>query len=291
MEKFFKKIKSAYPKAIVQYERNYVSFTFGGGIYYQLRLQKGKIRIMATNYPNKAKLEDCLKIIKKNNIEGQEINGREIIFDLGVRNPQIFTLRLEMPYSGNQLENDKFNAGVVDSCAQFHVILLPLINNFLKEQVGDLYSLMGGISKETPSETESSHFINEGGTELNEDITIQFRESYTDEEELANYMGSCMEDFLEKGKIVVLEIKEKDLINVTKNHDLLSSNLLTMVGKVGKKSWQLLSKLIGKEESDWVKNEFIDEDPMSIALLYCNAKYVYAFSDPNNDDSVNDKTM
>ena len=35
-----------------------------------------------------------------------------------------------------------------------------------------------------------------------------------------------------------------------------------------------------------VKNEFIDEDPMSIALLYCNAKYVYAFSDPNNEDSV-----
>jgi hypothetical protein len=63
-----------------------------------------------------------------------------------------------------------------------------------------------------------------------------------------------------------------------------------MVGIVGKKSWQLLSKLIGKEESDWVKNEFIDEDPMSIALLYCNAKYVYAFSDPNNEDSVDDIT-
>jgi hypothetical protein len=84
---------------------------------------------------------------------------------------------------------------------------------------------------------------------------------------------------------------EKDLMKTTENHDLLSSNLLTMVGKVGKKSWQLLSKLIGKEESDWVKNEFINEDPMSIALLYCNAKYVYAFSDPNNEDTVDDKTM
>ena len=120
--------------------------------------------------------------------------------------------------------------------------------------------------------------------ELKEDITTQFRESYTDEEDLANYMGSWLEDFLEKGKIVVLKINEKDLIKVTKNHDLLSSDLLTMVGIVGKKSWQQLSKLIGKEESDWVKNEFIDEDPMSIVLLYCNAKYVYAFSDPNNED-------
>jgi hypothetical protein len=126
--------------------------------------------------------------------------------------------------------------------------------------------------------------------ELKEDITTQFRESYTDEEDLANYMGSCLEDFLEKGKIVVLKIKEKDLIEVTKNHDLLSSDLLTMIGIVGKKSWQQLSKLIGKEESDWVKNEFIDEDPMSIVLLYCNAKYVYAFSDPNNEDSVNNMT-
>ena len=120
--------------------------------------------------------------------------------------------------------------------------------------------------------------------ELKEDITTQFRESYTDEEDLANYMGSWLEDFLEKGKIVVLKINEKDLIKVTKNHDLLSSDLLTMVGIFGKKSWQQLSKLIGKEESDWVKNEFIDEDPMSIVLLYCNAKYVYAFSDPNNED-------
>ena len=65
--------------------------------------------------------------------------------------------------------------------------------------------------------------------ELKEDITTQFRESYTDEEDLANYMGSWLEDFLEKGKIVVLKIKEKDLIKVTKNHDLLSSDLLTIV--------------------------------------------------------------
>ncbi len=84
---------------------------------------------------------------------------------------------------------------------------------------------------------------------------------------------------------------EKDLMKTTENHDLLSSDLLTMIGIVGKKSWQLLSKFIGKKESKWVKNEFIDEDPISIVLLYCNSKYVYAFSDPDNEDSVDDKTI
>lgn len=32
---------------------------------------------------------------------------------------------------------------------------------------------------------------------------------------------------------------EKDLIKITENHDLLSSDLLTMIRIVGKKSWQL----------------------------------------------------
>jgi hypothetical protein len=144
MQTLFKKIKSAFPKAIAQYEKNYVSFTFGGALYYQLRVQKDKVRMMATNYPAKAKLGDCLKLIKKHGIEGQDINGKEIIFEVGVRNPEIFTLRIEMLYSGNQLDNDKFINDVIDSSAKFHEAVLPLVNHYMKEPVGDLYTLMGG---------------------------------------------------------------------------------------------------------------------------------------------------
>ena len=108
MEKLFKKIKFTFPRAIVQYNKNYVSFSFGSGLYYQLRVQKDKVRMMATNYPSKAKLGECLKLIRKHTIEGKDINGKEIIFEVGIRNPEIFTLRLEIPYLGNQLDSDKF---------------------------------------------------------------------------------------------------------------------------------------------------------------------------------------
>ena len=289
MNKFFKKIKEAYPKCVLHVDQNYLNFSIGASIVYQLRIQKDVIRIMAWNYPKKLKISEAIKVIKSEKIEGKKVNEEfKIMFKVGVKNPEIFTLRIEIPFKQSYLNKDEFIFEVIKACEQFHLRLMPLINAFQPEPVdklGILMSLDNSILKKNNSKEKKANEV-----ELNEDITTQFRESYTDEEELANYMGSCMEDFLEKGKIVVLEIKEKDLINITKNHDLLSSDLLTIVGIVGKKSWQLLSKLIGKEESDWVKNEFIDEDPMSIALLYCNAKYVYAFSDPNNEDSVDDIT-
>lgn len=155
METLFKKLKITFPKAIVQYDKNYMSFTFGGGLYYQLRVQKDKVRMMATNYPAKAKLGECLKLIKKHGIEGKKINDKEILFEAGVRNPEIFTLRLEIPYSGAQLDNDKFINDVIDSSAKFHEAVLPLVNHFMKEPVGDLYALMGGkagvVSSAIPS--------------------------------------------------------------------------------------------------------------------------------------------
>ena len=285
MNKFFKKIKEAYPKCVLYEDKNYLNFSIGASIVYQLRIQKDVIRIMAWNYPKKLKFDKAFKVIKAEKIEVKKVNSKfKIMFDVGVKNPEIFTLKIEIPFEQSYLHKDEFINEVIKACEQFHLRLMPLINAFQPEPVNKLSKLMSldnSIPRKNNSKEKKAIEV-----ELKVDITTQFRESYTDEEELANYMGSCMEDFLEKGKIVVLEIKEKDLINITNNHDLLSSDLLTIVGIVGKKSWQLLSKLIGKEESDWVKNEFIDEDPMSIALLYCNAKYVYAFSDPNNEDSV-----
>lgn len=159
MEKLFKKIKFTFPRATVQYNKNYVSFSFGSGLYYQLRVQKDKVRMMATNYPSKAKLGECLKLIRKHTIEGKDINGKEIIFEVGIRNPEIFTLRLEIPYLGNQLDSDKFIKDVIDSSAKFHDAILPLVNHFMKQPVGDLYTLMGG-KVDTISERLTSATIN-----------------------------------------------------------------------------------------------------------------------------------
>ena len=117
-----------------------------------------------------------------------------------------------------------------------------------------------------------------------EDVATKFRDSYLDEEELAESISSYLDDFSEKGKIVVLQIEEKDLIKSTNNHDLLSGDLFTLIGIVDINSWKPLSKLIGKAESDWVNNEFKDEDPGGIVLLYCDGKYVYSFSNPKEED-------
>lgn len=187
MEILFKKLKFAFPKAIIQFDKNYMSFTFGGGLYYQLRVQKDKVRMMATNYPAKAKLGECLKLIKKHGLEGKNINGKEIIFEIGVRNPEIFTLRLELPYSGNQLDNDNFINIVVDSSAKFHEAILPLVNHFMKQPVGDLYTLMGGkldtVSASAPTikhiKSQSSK-VSEATHSLQQKLASAIVEKYPD---------------------------------------------------------------------------------------------------------------
>ena len=65
-----------------------------------------------------------------------------------------------------------------------------------------------------------------------EDVATKFRDSYSDEEELAESISSYLDDFSEKGKIVVLQIEEEDLIKSTNNHDLLSGDLFTLIGVV-----------------------------------------------------------
>ena len=419
MNKFFKKIKDAYPKCVIHDDKNYLNFSIGASIVYQLRIQKDNVRIMAWNYPKKLKFGEAFKVIKDQKIEGKKVNGQyKILFEAGVRNPEIFTLRVEIPYKKSYLIKDDFIEDVIKACEQFHLRLMPLINAFQSDPVEKLSKLMAddqkilaklkskveksedsvessvqqkllnGITKKFPNSeakkidkdnfldiympsvntSKGTHlYFNTGKNvikigfyvrdekfisnvvkiapenieaasnglripgnpefdnvkdaltaafdflsnmnfdntinaiskknnskekkvievELKEEVTTQFRESYTDEEELADYVSSCLENSSEKGKIVVLEIKEKDLIKVTINHDLLSADLFTMIGVVGIKSWLPLSKLIGKEESDWVKSEFTEEDPSSIVLLYCNSKYVYAYSVPKEEESDN----
>jgi hypothetical protein len=149
------------------------------------------------------------------------------------------------------------------------------------------FDFLSNILNENPINTitEENSLIK---TESNDDVTKKFRESYADEEELAESLSSYLDDYSEKGKIVVLQIEEEDLINSTNNHDLLSGDLFTMIGVVDIQSWKPLSKLIGKEESDWVNNEFKDEDPSGIVLLYCDGKYVYSFSKPKEEEDFDE---
>lgn len=184
------------------------------------------------------------------------------------------------------IESVLSNSSNIEKYAQGIRILNNPLQNDVDEASNNALSFLNEIIN-TFDNNDNDEISNE--IDSNEDVATKFRESYTDEDELAESISSYLEDFSEIGKIVVLEIKEKDLIKATEDHDIFSGELFTMVGVVGLKSWQPLSKLIGKVESDWVKEEFKEEDPKSITLLYCNGKYVYAYSVPKDDENDNDE--
>lgn len=179
MDKLFTSIKTYFPKSVIQFEKKYVSFTFSGGIYYQLRVQKDKVRMMATNYPAKAKKTVCQELIKKYEIEGFDINGRKIILEEGARNPEIFTLRLEFPYeSYKQLDNNDFIDDILDSCVKFHDKLIPLVNQFMKAPVGDFYKLMGADTS-TQLDKVGNSFIQ--GESIYSKMIVAFKEGNLDQ--------------------------------------------------------------------------------------------------------------
>jgi hypothetical protein len=189
MELFFKKIKAAFPKSISQFEKNYVSFSFAGGFYYQLRVQKNQVRMMAVNYPNKAPIGDCLKLLKQNKIEGKSINGSPIIAEVGVKNPEIVTIKIEIPYSGNQLADEKFINTVIDSCEKFHEAILPVLNPFQKKPLGNLRETMGGVSspvnvssspKPQPARPASAPQAKDSSATLQQQLADALREHYPD---------------------------------------------------------------------------------------------------------------
>lgn len=90
-----------------------------------------------------------------------------------------------------------------------------------------------------------------------------------------------LDSYLQKGKIVVVEISAFHLTKTTSSTDYFG-DFVTLAGVVekGDSLWSDLSELIGESEAEWVKEEFREENPDSIVLLYCGGKYVYAFSNP-----------
>ena len=137
-------IKAAYPKCIVNEEKSYASFTFKAAFLYELRIQKGTIRLLAANYPQKASVAKCFELIARHDLFIHKIQNRyPVIVEPGKVSPDKLTVRIEIPYQGSDLENEGFITNLIATCEQFHEAVAPLINGFQTQPVGTLSEVMG----------------------------------------------------------------------------------------------------------------------------------------------------
>ena len=150
---------------------------------------------------------------------------------------------------------------------------VPLdLNEFLKE-------LDGSAEEEATTAADLSEV-----EEINLD---EFIKKFVEKHGTDDIMD-LLDSYLQKGQVVVVEISLVDLIKTLQVNDYLG-NFISIAGTVdhGELMWSELSDLIGESEAAWVKEEFKEENPDSIVLLYCEGKYVYAFSNPisHNENS------
>lgn len=131
---------------------------------------------------------------------------------------------------------------------------------------------------------KNDHFFNSDRGETKSETVIGINDETIDAfvskfgtDDLSGYL----ENFLKLDKIVVLSISGNG-IETALEQNVYYSEYVRWFGEVEMNNWEGLSKIIGKSESDWVKNEFTAENPSGIVLLYCDQKYVYAFSNPND---------
>lgn len=138
------RIKVAYPKCSINEEKSYASFTFKAAFLYELRIQKGTIRLLAANYPQKAPVAKCFELIALHQLDEKSIQNRyPIIVEPGKVSPDKLTVRIEIPYQAADLENEGFITNLIATCEQFHSELMPLINGFQTMPVGKLQAVMG----------------------------------------------------------------------------------------------------------------------------------------------------
>ena len=148
-------IKAAYPKCIVNEEKSYASFTFKAAFLYELRIQKGTIRLLAANYPQKASVAKCFELIARHDLFIHKIQNRyPVIVEPGKVSPDKLTVRIEIPYQGSDLENEGFITNLIATCEQFHEAVAPLINGFQTQPVGTLSEVMGDGT--TPTKTSEA---------------------------------------------------------------------------------------------------------------------------------------
>lgn len=165
--KLFQRIIAVYPKCSINEEKSYVSFTFKAAFLYELRIQKGAIRLLAANYPQKASVAKSLELITQHKLAEKLIQDRHpLIVEQGKVSSDKITVRIEIPYQTADFENEGFITNFIASCEQFHFVLMPLINGFQAQPVGTLQEVMGDGTtttktseadqkKESPSATAS----------------------------------------------------------------------------------------------------------------------------------------
>ena len=111
------------------------------------------------------------------------------------------------------------------------------------------------------------------------------------EQQGTDNLNDLLRDYQQEGKIVITNIPAFQLIKSLKDGVDLK-NCISVLGSVkkGKGMYAELAKLIGEIESNWVKDEYDDENPDSITLLYCENKYVYCFLIIDEEDEKITKT-
>ena len=150
-------IKAAYPKCSVNEEKSYASFTFKAAFLYELRIQKGTIRLLAANYPQKASVAKCFELIARHDLFIHKIQDRyPVIVEPGKVSPDKLTVRIEIPYQAADLENEVFITNLIATCEQFHEAVAPLINGFQTQPVGTLSEVMGDGTAPTKTSEAAS---------------------------------------------------------------------------------------------------------------------------------------
>ncbi|MHA8083020.1 DUF4116 domain-containing protein [Aquirufa sp. A-Brett2-15D] len=96
--------------------------------------------------------------------------------------------------------------------------------------------------------------------------------------------SEALENFLVDGEIVIMTIEKEDLMAVIAGTSDVG-DCIQPLGTVELDDWTGLANLIGKKEANWAKKEFKEENASGIVLLYCDGKYVYAFSNPQEEDA------
>ena len=96
--------------------------------------------------------------------------------------------------------------------------------------------------------------------------------------------AGVLENYLVDDELVVLTIGKGDLIAVIAG-TADAGDCVQPLGTVELNDWVGLAALVGKKEANWAKKEFKEENASGIVLLYCDGRYVYAFSNPQEEDS------
>jgi len=85
--------------------------------------------------------------------------------------------------------------------------------------------------------------------------------------------------FKESGNIIFVSIDSEDLIDSI-SEGIFTKEMLQLIGSAKIDDWQTITSITNQEEAKSIKKEFKDENNEYILVLYCQGKYVYAYSSP-----------